>query len=170
VRKTAQAVALFFVLGMLPATAGSWSQNAAPTCPTPEEITDPKFVPGQVWKYKNREHEDASTVTILRVEQVKSIATTETVIHIRIDRVRLRGCNNAQEPNSFDHMPISRAALERSVTTEVKPKKEGKAPKIPDFHEAYAEWRKQCGDLYKITVAEAVQAAEDDFRKSLGCK
>jgi hypothetical protein len=168
VRKSAQAIALFIVLGLLPSTVGS--QNATQTCPTPEEITDPKFVPGQVWKYKNRDHEHTSTLTILKVEQVKLIATTETVIHIRIDRVHLRGCNNAPEPNSFEHVPISRAALERSATTEVKPKKEGKGPKIPDFHEAYAEWRKQCGDVYKITVAEAVQGAEDDFRKSLGCK
>src|ERR1700730_2019737 len=86
-RKCAQSLALFILLGSLTPTAGS--QDKPQPCPSPEEVKDPKFVPGQVWKYKNRSHEDASTLTILKVE---SLPTTGTIVHIRIDKVRIDNC------------------------------------------------------------------------------
>jgi hypothetical protein len=161
-RKCVQSIALFILLGLLTPMAGS--QDKPQPCLAPEEVKDPKFVPGQVWKYKNRDHEEASTLTILKVE---SLPTKGTIVHIRIDKVRLQNCAGGPDANFFAHVPIAREALERSVTTAVKQKKEGK---VPDFHEAYTEWRKQCADVYRITVAEAVQEAEESFRKDLGCK
>ena len=56
-----------------------------------------------------------------------------------------------------------RDAIDRSVT---KMLKEGK---VPDFREGYHEWRKACGGVYTITVAEAVAVGEETFRKNLGC-
>jgi hypothetical protein len=32
------------------------------------------------------------------------------------------------------------------------------------------EWRNACGDVYTITVAEAIKVAEYGFRKNLGCE
>jgi hypothetical protein len=53
--------------------------------------------------------------------------------------------------------------MERSVT---KVLKDGE---VPEFQDEYDEWRKACGGVYTITVAEAVAVAEETFRKNLGC-
>jgi hypothetical protein len=60
-------------------------------------------------------------------------------------------------------MPFARDVIERSVT---KLLKDGD---VPEFHDGYDEWRKDCGGVYTITVAEAVAVAEETFRKNLEC-
>jgi hypothetical protein len=60
-------------------------------------------------------------------------------------------------------MPFTRDAIERSVTKMIR---EGD---IPDFREGYDEWRKACGGVYTIIVAEAVRASEEILRQNLGC-
>jgi hypothetical protein len=60
-------------------------------------------------------------------------------------------------------MPYTRDAIERSV---IKVVKEGS---VPEFQSGNDEWRKDCGGVYTITVAEAVEVAENGFRKGLGC-
>jgi hypothetical protein len=41
---------------------------------------------------------------------------------------------------------------------------------VPDFQSGYDEWRKACGGVYTISVAQAVELAEFTFRKGLGCE
>jgi hypothetical protein len=113
-----------------------------------------------VWHYKTRSHEQDSTLTILKVESVPKVGT---IIHIRVEKIRLRNCTGGPEPDTFEHMPFSRDAIERSVTKLIKEKS------VPDFHAGYEEWRAACGGVYTITVAEAIQVSEDGFRKDLGC-
>ena len=136
-------------------------QDKSRPCPQPNEATDPKFRPGQVWQYKTRPHERSSTLTILRVESLPKVGT---IIHIRVDKVRLRNCTGGPEPDNFQHMPFARDSIERSVTKLVN---EGS---VPDFQAGYDEWRSACGGVYTITVAGAIQVAEDTFRKNLGCE
>jgi len=136
-------------------------QDKSRPCPQPTEVTDAKFRPGQVWQYKTRSHERSSTLTILKVESLPNVGT---IIHIRVDKVRLRNCTSGPEPDNFQHMPFARDAIERSVTKVVS------TGSVPDFQEGYDEWRSACGGVYTITVAEAIQAAEDTFRKNLGCQ
>lgn len=62
-------------------------------------------------------------------------------------------------------MPFTRDAIERSV---VKVAKED-GP-VPDFNEGYDEWRRACGGVYTITVAEAIEVSEKGFNERLGCK
>lgn len=62
-------------------------------------------------------------------------------------------------------MPFARDALERSITRIVKESSE-----VPDFKAGYEEWRKDCGGVYTITVAEAIAVDEITFRKGLGCE
>ena len=137
------------------------AQEKPHPCPAPEEAKDSKFVAGQVWEYKTRQGEESSTLTILKIESLPKIGT---IIHIRVDKVRLRNCTGGPEPNKFEHMPFTREALERSITKVVK------QGSVPDFHEGYEEWRKACGGVYTITLAEAVTVGEETFRKSLGCE
>jgi hypothetical protein len=136
------------------------AQDKPRPCPEPTEIKESKFRPGQIWQYKTRPHEEGSTLTILKVESFPKLGT---VIHIRVEKIRLRNCTGGPEPDKFEHMPYSRDAIERSVTKLVKERS------VPDFHNGYDEWRKDCGGAYTITVAEAVKVAEDTFRKGLGC-
>jgi hypothetical protein len=129
-------------------------------CPEPTESKDTKFRPGQVWQYKTRSNEEKSTLTILKVESLPKVGT---IIHIRVEKIRLRNCTGGPEPDKFEHMPFAREAIERSVTKLVK------ETDAPDFRSGYDEWRKACGGVYTITVAEAVNVAESGFRKNLGC-
>ena len=130
-------------------------------CPEPQEATDSKFQLAQVWKYKTKPNEEQSTLTILRIE---SLPKQGVIIHIRVDDIRLRNCTGGPEPNNIAHMPFSRDAIERSV---VKLAKEAGA--VPEFQDGYDEWRKACGGVYTITVAEAIEANQKTFNAGLGC-
>jgi hypothetical protein len=132
------------------------------TCATPEPAKDPKFHPGQVWAYKTRHGEEASFLTILKVESLPRIGT---IIHVRVDKVRLRNCTGGPEPDKFEHMPFTRDAIELSVTKLITETSE-----IPDYKDGYDEWRKACGGVYTISVAQAVEVAEATFSKGIGCE
>lgn len=131
------------------------------TCPEPEAATDGKFRPGQVWQYKTRPHEEKSALTVLKIESVPKLGT---IVHVRVDGVRMRNCTGGPEPDKFEHMPFTRDAIERSVT-----KLSTQKTEIPSFEDGYAEWRRACGGVYSITVAEAIAVGEASFRKGLGC-
>ena len=88
-----------------------------------------------------------------------------TIIHIRVDNVRLRNCTGGPEPDNFQHMPFTRDAIERSVTKLLK-----ESSDIPDYQAGYNEWRHACGGVYTITVGEAVAVGEATFKKGIGCE
>lgn len=136
------------------------AQEKSQKCPEPTEATDSKFHPGQVWRYKTRPHGKGSTLTILKVESLPKVGV---IIHIRVDKVRLRNCTGGPEPDNFEHMPFTRESIDKSVTKLVEERE------VPEFREGYDEWRKACGGVYTITVAEAIAVAEETFRKNLGC-
>jgi hypothetical protein len=152
------AASLMLVLSSFGQLLGA--QEKSQPCPEPTATNDSKFRPGQVWQYNTRSHEKASTLTILKVESLPKLGV---IIHIRVDKVRLRNCTGGPEPDNFQHMPFAREAIERSVTKLVK---EGD---VPEFQDGYDEWRKACGGIYTITVAEAIKVNEETFRKNLGC-
>src|SRR5438552_16281800 len=83
-------------------------------CPAPAPATDARFHPGQVWQYKTRAGEEKSTLTILRVESLPK--PIDVVIHVRVDNIRLKNCTGGPEPDTMEHMPFTRAAIEGSVT------------------------------------------------------
>lgn len=136
------------------------AQEKSRPCPEPTETKDPRFRPGQVWQYKTRSHEENSTLTVLKIESLPKMGT---IIHIRVEQIRLRNCTGGPEPDKFEHMPFARESIERSVTKLVK------ETAVPVFESGYDQWRKACGGVYTVTVAEAVNVAESGFRKKLGC-
>jgi|SRR5580704_969906 hypothetical protein len=139
----------------------SLAQENAQSCPVPEPAKDEKYHPGQVWTYKNRPDEQNSRLTILKIESLPKMGT---IVHIRVDGIRLRNCTGGPEPDTFAHMPFTRDALERSVAKLLKDKS-----KISDLS-GYEQWRADCGGVYTITVAEAITVGELTFSKGLGCK
>jgi hypothetical protein len=155
----------FFLLGFsFLASSGTASHPGGDKrpCPEPQEVTDSKFHVGQVWKHKTRPHEEQSTLTILRLESLPKLGV---IIHIRVGEIRLRNCSGGPEPNNIAPMPFSRDAIERSV---VKVAKEGGA--VPDFQDGYDAWRRACGGVYTVTVAEAIEANEKTFNAGMGCE
>lgn len=153
-RKTAYLIALLPLLGAMDA------QDKSQPCPSPAAASDSKFHPGQVWQYSTRPDEKGSTLTILKVESLPKVGL---IVHVRVDKVRLRNCTGGPEPDNFAHMPFTREAIDHSVTKLVK---EGE---VPAFQNGYDEWRNACGGVYTISVAEAIAAGEETFRKNLGC-
>ncbi|MFZ0581839.1 MAG: hypothetical protein WAN72_12965 [Candidatus Acidiferrales bacterium] len=147
---------------LLPAGGARPQSGEKRPCPEPQEAKDSKFHPGQVWNYKTRPNEQKSTLTILKIESLPKLGV---IVHIRVDDIRLHNCTGGPEPNNFAHMPFTRDAIERSV---VKVAKED-GP-VPDFNEGYDEWRRACGGVYTITVAEAIEVSEKGFNERLGCK
>ena len=130
-------------------------------CVEPQAATDPKFSPGQVWSYRTRRGEESSSITVLRVESIPKVGV---IVHVRIEGIRLNNCSDGPSPTSIGHAPISREALDRSVTKLL----EQRRP-LPDFERGYNEWRQACGGVYTISVADVVKADEEAFNSGMNC-
>jgi len=116
------------------------------------------FKVGQIWKYNNRQGEDSSTLTVLKIEKCHktfdSISSSDTVIHIRIDKIKLKN-SKGEYSYSIEHLPCSEKALSKSVATVV-----GENSSLPDFSNEYDRWKKlydKGKNLYwGLTIKEAV--------------
>jgi hypothetical protein len=131
-------------------------------CAAPQVTTDPKYSPGQVWSYKTRKGEDASTITILRVETLPKIGT---IIHIRIDGITVKNCSGGPTLHTIEHSPFSKDAIDRSVLEIV-----GQKQNLPDYKNGYLDWRTHCGGVYTIPVAEVVAADEQALNSGTKCQ
>jgi len=146
---------------LIACSAPAMSQQKPRSCPVPEVVKDKKYQPGQVWQYNTRAGEQASRITVLKIESLPKVGT---IVHIRVDHISLRNCAGGPEFDNIPHMPFTKDALERTV---VKLEKDG--VDIPDLA-GYEQWRADCGGVYTITVAEAIKVAEYTFNKGLGCE
>jgi hypothetical protein len=108
---------------------------------------------GQVWKYKSRPTEPASTLIILKLE---SLPTLGQVVHVAVSDLRIR---NPRSPQGFTivipHLPLAQSAVEASVTELV-----GHVAEPPDFSEGYRQWQEAKGGAFKVSVVEAVEFVE----------
>jgi hypothetical protein len=133
----------------------------AKRCVEPQTATDPKFSPGQLWSYRTREGEESSTVTVLRVETLAKIGV---IVHVRIEGIHLKNCSGGASPTSIGHAPMSREALDRSVTKLLEERRA-----LPHYQEGYNEWRQACGGVYTISVADVIKADEEAFNSEMNC-
>jgi hypothetical protein len=130
-------------------------------CAKPVVVDDTTYKPGQVWSYKNRPGEDASTITILRVESTPKLGL---IVHVRIDKFRLENCKGNTGDSTMDHAPFAKAAIDNSVVKLLRTEKD-----IPDFDEGYKDWLSHCGGVYKMSVAEALTLTNKTM-KDHGCQ
>jgi len=120
-------------------------------CPALEaNISDSKFKPGQVWTYSNRPGESASTFTILQIDRGEKLGV---IVHIRVDGLRAHNPSGDLVP-SVEHMPFTRDAVLLSVVRLVRI--ESSVPNL----EGYERWRSDCGGVYTISIADAVDVME----------
>ena len=120
--------------------------------------SDPKYRPGQVWRYHTRPDEETSRITILKVESREDGNTT---VHIRVDGLKLR---NPRAPTGHNevlpHAPIDAVALDRSVVT-----MDSTVETLPEFEEGYRTWKDSKGGVFTITVAEILTFVEESLNQ-----
>ena len=90
------------------------------------------FQPGQIWSYKTRPNEQASTLTILKVEHYPDMGD---VLHVRVDGFQMPNARAQGSYSAMPHMPFARSAIEASITS-----LKGKGP-VPDFTQGYEFWK-----------------------------
>jgi hypothetical protein len=121
---------------------------------TDRNTTQSRYEPGQIWRYKTREGDEDSTLTVLKVETYPTIGT---VVHVCVERVRLDNAPGPEDNISrIAHLPFGEGALDTSVTELI-----GTADPLPAFEEGYREWRhsfevEEAG-VFVIPVRQAVE-------------
>ncbi len=150
---------LFIIIaGIFGVLAGCKGQSNNPEQSSPDE----RFKTGQVWKYNNRAGEDSSTLTILKTEKYEK---GDTIIHIRVDAVRMFNPNMATGYSDFiGHLPFSQKAISKSVTQLV-----GQNNNLPDFSEGYHQWKDAWdsgkGGYWTIDLKEAIEGVDSAMKK-----
>ena len=119
---------------------------------------------GQVWSYKTRPGEVASTLTILKVEEYKDLGR---VVHIRVDQIRMTNPLKGNVVTDIPHLPFKDAAVQGSITNLVR-----QLPSTPNFQEGYDTWKKaylsgQAGafDMPVSAVLDALLGAKWEEKK-----
>jgi hypothetical protein len=130
------------------------------------DIEDSKYQVGQVWKYKARPEEPNSTFTVLKVENWPK---TGTIVHVRVDDVRIHVVSEDTLYKSVDHMPFSKEAIDLSALTLLKTSKT-----VPDFSEGYEQWREAFllgkAGVFSITLKEGVKYMEQTINQGKSVK
>lgn len=121
---------------------------------------DNKFKVGQIWNYETRKGEENSKIEILKVEKYEKEGI---VIHIYVNGLKIQNPNTPSGiSEDVGHLPFSKAAIEKSVTTLVSENNE-----LPDFMEGYKNWKNafdnNTGGVFSISVKEAVQYVEESM-------
>ena len=121
-----------------------------------------KFKVGQIWSYNNRPTEDNSTLTILKIEKYEK---GDTIIHIRVDGVKIYNPNIANGYSNFiGHLPFSEKAISKSATKLV-----GQNNNLPDFSKGYEEWKDSWdngkGGYWTVELKEAIEGIDSAMKK-----
>ena len=100
------------------------------------------FSPGQVWTFYLDPSEPAATLTVLKVETLEKIGD---VVHISVSPVRVPG-----RVTRIGHLPMSRAALDKSVIELVK------TDSAPAELGGYEQWKRAKGGVFTTSVSDAM--------------
>jgi hypothetical protein len=120
------------------------------------------FLERQVWSYKSRSGEEASTVLINKVEFSPKAGQ---IFHISVRGLRMRDrVAPSGMTTELPHLPVSVDTLKASCTKLV-----GESEPHPNYRDGYAHWRRafdqgQAG-IWTAPVAEIVQALEDGMNR-----
>jgi len=132
---------------------------------TADTIMQQRLKPGQIWKYHNRKEEDSSTCTILKIEKYEAKQADLTLVHIRVDGVRISSPGSpGGYISSVQHFPCSEECILSSVTEMV-----GTTPTLPEFSEGYKTWKEawDAGEAGYFTapLKDILEGIEQGIRK-----
>ena len=118
-----------------------------------------EFKVGQVWNYKTRPGEEASTLVVLKVETAPG---WKTIVHVGVTGLKIKTIKGFQD--TIPHMPFDEGAVKKSVTTKL-----SDDGKLTDFQDGYGLWREAAssgkGGVFTISVAEAVSTVEEGLKR-----
>lgn len=121
-----------------------------------KDTTESKYEVGQVWSYKTRPGEKASTFVVVKVESHPKLGN---VVHIALRDLKIRK-PDGNFIEAAGHLPFAEAAIDVSAVKLLKEKAE-----LPDYEEGYGLWREafEAGEagVYTMGVAEAVGVMEE---------
>ncbi|WP_439532857.1 hypothetical protein [Polymorphobacter sp.] len=118
-----------------------------------------RYVEGQVWEYKTRPRDKGSLLKIQKIEVLPEFSKTGPVYHVSIVGVRFDGL---PLDGTLPHAPFSKTSLDKSVT-----RLSSSKIAFPAVDVGIAHWREARGGIFTITVAEAVNFAEQTMRKQM---
>ncbi len=124
-----------------------------------DEQQQAQFVAGQVWSYQSRQHEQKSTLTILKVDYFENAV----VVHVRLEDIKLKDPSVAQGFRTLmPHMAFLQSALQQSVIKILNTK-----IRLPEFSKEYQNWREGDGVgtawAWHFSVSEALNGLEDIY-------
>lgn len=116
---------------------------------------DPRFRPGQVWRYRTRPGEERSRLIVCRTDSGPQFGT---FVHVQVEGVELRNPVGSKLSTTVDHVPLAREALDPSVT-EIQ-RTDGTCK---NFGVAYEKWRREFlsprgrAGVFTASVAETIE-------------
>ena len=121
------------------------------------DITDSKFIPGQVWNYNTREGEESSEVTVLKVD---STDTLGNIVHVSVNGLNIKIEQDPEKLNDkIMHMPFAEDAFDASITEKIMEHAE-----LPDYLDGYNTWKEAFEDgkagIFSISIRDAIEAME----------
>lgn len=116
-----------------------------------------QFAEGQVWEYRTRPGDKGSLLKIQKIERVPAFARYGPIFHVTIIGVRFG--KRSDPPDSIDHAPFSRGALDASVT-----QLSAATTTFPDAAEGIAEWHRANGGVFSMPVAQAVESVAQTLK------
>lgn len=116
-----------------------------------------KYQAGQVWTYKTRPGEEASRLTIVKVEPY---GNDGTAVHVHVSGLSIKAPNSPGGRMTFvSHLPFAEATIEKCLVH-----LESENTDLPDYQEGYSMWKEQAdkgeAGVFTISVAEALNAIE----------
>jgi len=117
------------------------------------------FAEGQVWEYRTRPGDEGSLLKIQKIEVLPEFVETGPIYHVSIIGLHFPGL---PVEGKLQHAPFSKVSLDMSVIKLSKSKSE-----FPDVGAVIAEWKAGHGGVFTVTVAEAVNFAEQTMRSQM---
>jgi hypothetical protein len=121
-------------------------------------MSDLPFIlaPGQRWQYLTRSGEEASRLTILRLEDWHG----EAIVHVALDGLAMKNpLSREGYSTSLGHTPVSEAALRRCLTV-----LDAESTDLPDYQSGYNNWKAAAdtgeGGHFTTSLAEIVDGLE----------
>ncbi len=118
-----------------------------------DNLPHPGYAEGQEWEYRTRPGEEASTLIILKIEDVDGLGTA---YHVSVENVKIANPHTETgiQTRMF-HVPLDKTALDASVTA-----LKDEQVTIPDYEEGYQAWADQNGGLFNAPVADILTMVE----------
>lgn len=130
--------------------------------PAPKATSSAKVTVGQVWRYKTRDSETESRVTIGKIETIEKLGT---IVHVKITGLKMQSPSAPDGiSKSISHSPMVEQQLVESLVAVT-----NESADLSGFDEGYKLWLEAYqtgkGGVFTIEVKEIVNTIEFAMNK-----